>query len=131
MNYSRPMIGVGVAVISGKKILMGKRTASHGSGTWSFAGGHLEFSETFEECARRELKEETSLIAEKLKIGPWISTIFENKHYISFLVKVLKFSGELSLNEPDKCECWKWFSLDELPSPLFPPTKQFIEKISF
>jgi len=131
MVYSRPMIGVGVAVISDGKVLMGKRIASSGAGTWSFAGGHLEFNETFEECAKRELEEETALIAESLKVGPWISTIVENKHYISFLVKVLKFSGELSLKEPNKCECWKWFSLNELPTPLFPPTKQFIEKINF
>lgn len=131
MNYSRPMIGVGVAVLSDNKVLMGKRISSLGDGTWSFAGGHLEFRETFEECARRELEEETSLIAESLKVGPWISTIVENKHYISFLVKVLKFSGKLCLNEPNKCECWEWFSLDNLPSPLFPPTKQFIEKINF
>jgi 8-oxo-dGTP diphosphatase len=57
----RPKVGVGVFIIKDKKILMGKRINSHGEGTWSLPGGHLEFFETFEDCAKREVMEETGL----------------------------------------------------------------------
>ncbi len=30
--------------------------------------------------------------------------------------------------EPDKCEEWQWFSIDALPSPLFPSVITFFEK---
>jgi len=57
----KPSVGVGVIVVRAESLLLGKRKNSHGEGEWSFAGGHLEFGETVEECARRELEEETGL----------------------------------------------------------------------
>jgi 8-oxo-dGTP diphosphatase len=42
----RPLIGVAVIVIKEDEVLLGKRKNSHGSGTWAFPGGHLEFKES-------------------------------------------------------------------------------------
>jgi 8-oxo-dGTP diphosphatase len=47
-----PRVGVGVIIIKNNKVLLLKRKASHGIGTWAFVGGHLEFNETLEECAK-------------------------------------------------------------------------------
>jgi 8-oxo-dGTP diphosphatase len=44
----RPLIGVSVIIIKDNQVLLGKRKNSHGSGTWAFPGGHLEFNETIE-----------------------------------------------------------------------------------
>jgi 8-oxo-dGTP diphosphatase len=122
MKENRPKIGVGVAVIQSGLILLGKRKSSHGAGEWAFPGGHLEFGETFEECAKRELLEETGLKALSLRVGPWLSNIFgPDKHYITFVVFVDRFEGNLQLLEPHKCEGWEWFKLGQLPTPLFPP----------
>lgn len=60
-SLNRPQIGVGVFVIKDGKFLMGQRRGSHGEGTWSVPGGHLEFGESPESTALREVFEETSL----------------------------------------------------------------------
>src|SRR5205085_103309 len=50
----RPAVGVSVILLRGGLVLLGQRLASHGAGTWQFPGGHLEFGEAIEDCARRE-----------------------------------------------------------------------------
>ena len=132
VNGERPKVGVGVAVISNGKVLLGKRKGSHGAGCWSFAGGHLEFGETVEECAKREVLEETGLIATSIVLGPWTNDLIEgNKHYVTLYVFVDQFIGELELKEPHKCESWQWFPWKQLPTPLFPPLVNLIGKVGF
>ncbi|EPQ26980.1 uncharacterized protein PFL1_05615 [Pseudozyma flocculosa PF-1] len=57
-----PRVGVGVLVLNERgRILLGKRTGSHGAGTLALPGGHLELHESFEDCAIREVLEETGI----------------------------------------------------------------------
>ena len=117
----RPKVGVGVLVIQEGKVLLGERINAHGSGTWCPPGGHLEFGETPAQCAKRELEEETGLIARDVEVGPWSNDIFreEGKHYISLIMLVRDFEGTPHVTEPHKCRRWEWFDLDDLPEPLF------------
>lgn len=126
----RPRVGVGVAVIKNNKILLGRRKGAHGAGDWSFPGGHLEFGETVEDCAKRELAEETGLNALSLRLGPWVDNLIdEDKHYVTLFVFVNDFEGDLKILEPEKCEGWSWFECNALPFPLFPPVDSLINKI--
>jgi len=119
---NRPKVGIGVVVIRRNTLLLGKRKNAHGSGEWSFAGGHLEFGEDVEECAKRELEEETGLKATQMQLGPWTNDVIDNdKHYLTLFTAVTQFEGEPQLLEPNKCEEWKWFPYNALPSPLFKP----------
>lgn len=121
-RQERPKVGVGVLVIDNGKVLCGKRRGAHGQGTWAPPGGHLEFGETVEECATRELLEETGLRAISLKRGPWVNDIIEEtKHYVTLYIFVDEFEGTPQLLEPDKCDSWMWFHWNALPTPLFPP----------
>lgn len=124
-----PRVGVGVLVLQNNKILLGKRKNSHGDGLWAPPGGHLEFGEDVETCAKRELEEEAGLVATKVRRGTWVNNFFhtENKHYITLLMFVDAFDGKPELKEPDKCEGWEWFSMNALPEKLFPPLKVFFD----
>lgn len=115
-------VGVGVLIFNRENhILLGKRISQHGYGTWACPGGHLELYETPFECAVRETQEETGLIISNLHKGPWVNTIFpqDQHHYVTIFVLTQTYQGTVQAMEPDKCAEWSWFSLNNLPQPLF------------
>lgn len=112
-------MGVGVMIVKNGKVLLGKRKGAHGDGTYGWAGGHLEFGETLEECARREVLEETGLKVKSLKFLCLSNIIFYGKHYLDIEFLCDDFEGEPKVMEPKKREGWKWYDIDNLPSPLF------------
>ena len=120
---ARPLVGVGVLILKGGRVLLGERRGSHGAGSWSPPGGHLEFGESVEDCARRETFEETGLELGTVRTAPWTSDLFaaEGKHYVTLFVLADSARGEVELKEPDKCSGWRWFRWSELPEPLFLP----------
>jgi 8-oxo-dGTP diphosphatase len=125
LEEKRPGVGLGVAIIRDGKVLFGKRKNSHGEGSWCFPGGHLEFGESWEECARRETLEETGLEIKNIRFATATNDFFEkeDKHYITILMIADWFEGEAQLLEPEKCEKWGWFEWDKQPEPLFVPQK--------
>ena len=126
----RPKVGIGVIVLHKGKVLLGKRINSHGSHTWSFPGGHLEFKEGIFDCARREVLEETGLEIANPKICQFTNDIFvkENKHYITIFVVCSANNVEPKIMEPDKCEEWRWFDWNNLPEPLFLPIQNLLKQ---
>jgi len=119
----RPQVGVGVIVIRDRRILLHRRKNAHGAGTWSCPGGHLEFGESWEECARREVMEEAGIRIRNIRFGTATNDIFEkeDKHYITLFMLADHDSGEPKVMEPDKCAGWEWFEWGQLPTPLFLP----------
>jgi mutator protein MutT len=119
----RPYIGVAVIVVQNGRVLLGKRKNAHGAGTWQFPGGHLEYGESIEACARRELFEETGLSIDNFRLGPFTNDIFEKekKHYVTLFIIADQTSGEAQVKEPHKCERWAWFKWSEMPTPHFLP----------
>jgi 8-oxo-dGTP diphosphatase len=121
-------VGVGVLVLRDGKVLLGKRKGSHGAGTWSAPGGRLEFGESIEDCARRELRGETSLVLGTVSPGPYTNNLFPEveEQYVTVFVVARQATGEPANLEPHKCEGWCWFSWSELPSPLFAPVASLV-----
>ena len=126
---SRPLVGVGVIIIKGGKILLAERKGSHGQNTWASAGGHLEFGETLEECARREVLEEFGIHVERMTFLCVSNIIAYDRHYVDF-----EFLGDISIQIPkiqeqDFFTNLQWFSLSELPNPLFEPVRIAINSL--
>lgn len=111
-------VGVGVVVVRDNKVLLGLRTGSHGAGTWSCPGGHVEFGETIAECSIRETLEETGAELHLLQEHfDWNQKVWENekKHYITiYSLGTLAKGFEPVILEPNKCQEWRWFDENEL-----------------
>lgn len=129
-------VRIGVATVirnKHKHILLGLRRGDHGGGTWSLPGGHLEYGETPEECAAREIMEETGLYIQTkdLKKGPFVNNFFaeSKKHYITLFFYADTFLEDAppEVREPDKCEIWKWFHPISIPFPRFPPFQNYLD----
>ena len=121
MEKPNVRVGVGVFVFKDGKFLLQKRQGSHGEGTWSLPGGHLEHGESFEDTARREVKEESNLDIKNIRFGAVTNDIFEseNKHYVTVWMLSDWAGNDLKNMEPNKCTAQQWHTFDDLPRPLF------------
>src|SRR5687768_5483137 len=83
-THSNPRVGVACLVTRSGRLLLLKRQRSHGSGSWSPPGGHLDFGETLEACAIRETLEETGLHVADPEFFAITNDIFasDGKHYV-------------------------------------------------
>ncbi|MEI7497980.1 MAG: NUDIX domain-containing protein [Candidatus Falkowbacteria bacterium] len=127
-QYPYPRIGIGVMIQNEQgEVLLGLRKSSHGTGEWSFPGGHLEMGETMFECAKREVAEETGLVVDDFELISVADELryyeSDGKHYVNIGIKAKYAGGEPQPLEPDKCAEWQWFSLDALPEKLFQGTE--------
>ncbi|KAH6822494.1 nudix hydrolase 1 [Perilla frutescens var. hirtella] len=118
------VVGVGVFLLKGNKVLLGRRRTAVGYGTFALPGGHLEFGERFEECAAREVKEETGLEISGAELLTVTNTVLSEPKPMQLIAVLMR--GELAdgdrtaVNvEPEKCDGWDWYDWDDLPKPLF------------
>lgn len=119
-QQNRPKVGVGIMIFKEGKILLSKRKGSHGEGEYSFPGGHLEYMESFIDCAKREIAEECGIKVKNIKFQYLANvTDYAPKHYVHIGLIAEWESGDPQILEPEKSEKWGWYSLDQLPQPLF------------
>lgn len=128
----QPRIGVAVIIKKGNQVLFGERKGSHGAGTWSIPGGHLEFGESIQECALREVAEENGVTISNVKFLDFTEDYFtpEEKHYVTMYLVADYVSGEPQNLEPEKCNGWKWleWNIDTLPKNIFLPIENLFKK---
>ncbi len=129
MNESKfPMVGVGVICSHNGKVLLLHRAHAHGAGSWSMPGGHLEFGETPEDCALREMLEETGVHGVHPRFVALTNDIFqaEDKHYITIWMQVDYAGGDAALSAPEESTEVGWFGWDALPRPFFIPLQNLL-----
>lgn len=83
--------------------------------------------ESFEECAAREVKEETGLDIDKIEYltvtNNVVSKVDKPLHIVAIFMRAfLADPCQVPQNlEPEKCEGWDWYDWKNLPRPLFGP----------
>lgn len=135
----RPLLQVGASVIvvdSENRILLQLRSDNH---CWGYAGGSVELDEVVEEAAKRELYEETGLVAESLELfgvfsGKDTHYIYPNGDEVSNVDIVYicrRYTGTLKCQEGE-VEDLKFFRVDEIPEniskPIRKPLYQWVEQ---
>jgi 8-oxo-dGTP diphosphatase len=127
-KINKPMGGIGVMILKDGKVLLSKRKGSHGAGEYAFPGGHLEYMESFEDCALREVKEECGIGISNLRFEFVANLLsYAPKHYVHIGLIADWFSGEPMVLEPERSESWGWYDLDKLPETLFATTLLGVE----
>ncbi|MEX0672930.1 MAG: NUDIX domain-containing protein [Candidatus Paceibacterota bacterium] len=133
-------VGVGVMIKRGNTVLLGKRHSDRdkadsdleGQGSWTFPGGSVEFNENLADAVLREVKEETGLEVDptSLQLISVADDKLEKKkvHFVTIGFLVPDITGEATVMEPDEITEWRWFEIDDLPTPLFKPTKKMVEQ---
>ena len=112
--------GVGVLVVRRGRVLLSRRLAPHGAGTWAPPGGKPLAGESTLECAARELAEETGLVAgQGIIVGESVDGFPESRQvFLTSFVLVADVSGDPQTREPDKHGPWEWLAWQALPAPF-------------
>lgn len=137
MENKKPGIGVGIMILKNNKVLLGKRHSDpqkadselHGESSWTMPGGKLHFGEILRDVVQREVLEETgiNINKENLKLISLTDDIIEDAHFVTVGFLYENPEEEPKVMEPDEITEWRWFELDNLPSPIFFPSKKILE----
>ncbi len=126
----RPKVGIGAIVRKGDQYLLGKRIGTKDHQEYAAPGGWLEHMESIEDCAKREVLEETGMEVENVQfLFTYNMKDYAPEHLINIAVLCEWKSGEPQTMEPEKCEGWAWYSLDNLPQPLYKSWPHILEAI--
>ena len=120
-KYPRPAVTADCVVVTRTgKVLLIQRGFQPYKGSWAFPGGFMNMDETTDECAKRELLEETGLTVDSLKLVGVYSKVDRDPRsrvittaYITIIDDVKDVKGS------DDATNAQWFSVEALPPLAF------------
>ena len=129
-------VGAGFGVILEKdgKILLGLRHSDpdkadstfRSAGEWSLPGGKLEWGETLETGAVREVLEETGITIKNPQVISVHNCKNEHAHFLTVGLLTHEWVGEAKVMEPEQMVKWQWFDLNSLPAERYFPSFEVI-----
>lgn len=130
VNYRNPRPTVTAMVLYRNKLLLTRRAHAPFKGWWDLPGGFLDRGERPEDCARRELREETGLnIKLKKLLGIYPGTYPSN--FDPFAVLSIVYAATANTKSldalDDVCES-RWFTKKELPKKIAFDSNQLVIK---
>ena len=131
----RPLLQVGASVIvvdAENRVLLQLRSDNH---CWGYAGGSVELDEVVEDAAKRELLEETGLVAESLELfgvfsGKDTHYVYPNGDEVSNVDIVYvcrRYTGTLKCQEGE-VEDLRFFGINEIPENISQPIRKALCK---
>ena len=122
-KYPRPAVTADCIVITKEpdpKVLLIERGDKPFKGCWAFPGGFMNMDETTEQCAIRELEEETGLrVSDVHQIGAY-SKVNRDPRGRTITVAYLAIVDEpIAVNGQDDAAKAQWFPLSALPELAF------------
>ena len=130
-----PLVGVGVAIKDGNRILLSRRANEPNIGKWSVPGGLVELGEGVRDAAKREMKEELGLNIEIGKLAGVYEYIVSNKkgvitHYVIIDFMGRKIGGELKPNSEMSEIVWATGN-EAVKLDLTATTRKMLQEIGF
>ncbi len=128
--------GFGVMILNEKdQVLLGRRhedpnkadSVFRVSDVWTMPGGKLEYGESFEEGATREVLEETGIKLRNPKVMCINQDMNEHAHFITIGLFSREYEGYPQVMEPEEITEWKWFDLDKLPENIYFPSLKVLK----
>lgn len=119
---SHPVPGVGAVVVGRRGVLLVRRDKDPGTGLWSIPGGGVELGESQEAAVIREVKEETGVDCEVLRLLTTADVITPDSsgsteyHFIlnHYLARALSETTRPEIPEAEV----GWFHPDDLPDDI-------------
>jgi 8-oxo-dGTP diphosphatase len=122
-KYPRPSVTADCVVITKEaepKVLLIERGADPFKGCWAFPGGFMDMDETTEECAVRELEEETGMkIQELQQIGAYSKVDRDPRGRTITVAYLAVIDSPCEVVGQDDAAKAQWFPLDALPKLAF------------
>ena len=120
-------VSAGLIFRSGKLLITQRHADAHLGGLWEFPGGKRHEGETFEDCLRRELREELGIEVEIRELLEEIT-----HHYPEKSVHLKFFRCDWLRNEPRAlgCSAFAWIEVQQLDQYAFPEADaRLLEKL--
>ena len=110
-------VSAGLVFREGKLLITQRPAGGHLAGLWEFPGGKREPGETFEECLRRELREELGI---EVEVAERVESL--THRYAEQTVHLEFFFCRWRLHQPRAigCPAFAWVTRDELAGYAFP-----------
>jgi ADP-ribose pyrophosphatase YjhB (NUDIX family) len=129
IHYENPKPSVALLVRNELgELLLVKRNVDPGSGRWCLPGGFIEMGESVQDAALRELREETGLVGELMRVVDAASKLdgfYGDVVVIAFEAKIV--SGSPTAGD-DAAEV-RFFPSDQLPDIAFGSHQRFIRTL--
>lgn len=127
--YMNPIPAVAVILLKDDKILLVKRKYPPRTGDWTLPAGFMEYFESPEETAIREVKEETNLDIRIKKLYAALPGSYEMKIQIVLIVYIGEIIGG-ALSPGDDAMDAQFFPLENLPENIaFSAHKKVLENL--
>jgi 8-oxo-dGTP diphosphatase len=116
MEEQKPRITSAVLVIYKGKFLLAERNKDNYNGYWIIPGGGVRFGETIQDAAIREIKEETNLDVEIIKLIGHREVINVPGNYHSVIFFYLAKSKHVNIKTSDNLDISKakFLSIEEI-----------------